>query len=177
MTQLQRCIGRIERLLARGTATSSRFTRWRLAIFVVGLVTSITLFKISWYNSGNLAIAGFVILFLIVAAYHNRLEERIHRLRVWKSIKSVHLARIQLDWSKIPTKPWEQASSHLYAQDLDLTGSHSLLHLVDYTVSDQGRGRLTSWLLTQPPDQKVWEARQRLVRELCPRSLFREDRK
>ena len=174
MTQLQRCIGRIERLLARGTATSSRFTRWRLAIFIGGLVTSITLFKLSWYNSGNLAIAGFVILFLIVAAYHNRLEERIHRLRVWKSIKSVHLARIRLDWSKIPTKPWEQASSHLYAQDLDLTGPHSLLHLVDNTVSDQGRGRLTSWLLTQPPDQKVWEARQRLVRELCPRSLFRD---
>ena len=66
MTQLQRCIGRIERLLARGTATSSRFTRWRLAIFIGGLVTSITLFKLSWYNSGNLAIAGFVILFLIV---------------------------------------------------------------------------------------------------------------
>jgi len=174
MTQLQRCIGRIERLLARGTATSSQFTRWRLAIFIGGLVTSITLFKLSWYNSGNLAIAGFVILFLIVAAYHNRLEERIHRLRVWKSIKSVHLARIRLDWSKIPTKPWEQASSHLYAQDLDLTGPHSLLHLVDNTVSDQGRGRLTSWLLTQPPDQKVWEARQRLVRELCPRSLFRD---
>jgi hypothetical protein len=173
-TQLQRCIGRIERLLARGTATSSRFTRWRLVIFIAGLVTSITLFKVSWYNSGNLSIAGFVTLFVIVAAYHNRLEERIHRLRVWKSIKSAHLARVQLDWSKIPAKPWEQASSHLYAQDLDLSGPHSLLHLIDTTVSDQGRGRLASWLLHQPPDQNVWEARQRLVKELSPRSLFRD---
>jgi MutS-like protein len=174
ITQLQRCIGKIDRLIGRGTASSSRFTRWRLAIFIAGLLSSITLFKLGWYNSGNLVLAGFAILFLIVAGYHNRLEERIHRLRIWKSIKSVHLARVRLDWSKIPHKPWEQSSSHLYAQDLDLTGPHSLLHLIDHTVSDQGRGRLTSWLLTQPPDQKTWEVRQRLVKELAPRSLFRD---
>ena len=172
--QLERFIGRIQRLIGRGTAASSRFSRWRLAIFVVGLLSSITLFKSGSYTSGNLVLAGFAILFLIVAAYHNRLEERIHRLRIWGGIKSAHLARVQLDWSKIPHKPWEQASSHLYAQDLDLTGPHSLLHLLDHTVSDQGRERLTSWLLTQPPDQKIWGVRQRLVKELSTRSLFRD---
>jgi len=82
-TQLQRLIRRIERLIARGTATSSRFTKWRLTIFIAGLLCSITLFRSGWYNSGNLAVAGFIILFLIVAAYHNRLEQRIHRL--WRS--------------------------------------------------------------------------------------------
>jgi len=173
-TQLQRLIRRIERLIARGTATSSRFTKWRLTIFIAGLLCSITLFRAGWYNSGNLALAGFIILFLIVAAYHNRLEQRIHRLRLWEHIKSVHLARGQLDWPKIPQKPWEQASSHLYAQDLDLTGPRSLLHLLDHTVSDQGRARLTSWLISQPPDPDMWKARQRLVKELTPRSLFRD---
>jgi len=173
-TQLQRLIRRIERLIARGTATSSRFTKWRLTIFIAGLLCSITLFRSGWYNSGNLALAGFIILFLIVAAYHNRLEQRIHRLRLWEHIKSAHLARVQLDWPKIPQKPWEQASSHLYAQDLDLTGPRSLLHLLDHTVSDQGRARLTSWLICQPPDPDMWKARQRLVKELTPRSLFRD---
>jgi MutS-like protein len=172
--QLQLLIRRIDQLIARGTATSSRFTRWRLAIFIAGLLCSIALFRSGWYNSGNLALAGFIICFLIVAAYHNRLEQRIHRVRIWKSIKSVHLARVQLDWSKIPQKPWEQPPSHLYAQDLDLIGPHSLLHLLDNTVSDQGRARLASWLLSQPPDPQVWEARQRLVKELTPRSLCRD---
>ncbi|HET9312458.1 MAG TPA: hypothetical protein VFO04_00530, partial [Nitrospira sp.] len=34
--QLQQLIGRIERLIARGAAASSRFTTYRLAIFIAG---------------------------------------------------------------------------------------------------------------------------------------------
>jgi MutS-like protein len=171
---LHRLIGKIERLIARGTSASSQFTKWRLAIFVAGLICVVTLYKSGWYSTGNLVLAGFVTLFLIVAAYHTRLEERIHRLRLWTGIKSVHLARVQLDWDNIPARPWEQSASHLYAQDLDLLGPHSLMHLLDSTVSDQGRLRLSAWLLAQPPTRPVWEARQRLVKELTPRSLFRD---
>ena len=172
--QLQQLIGRIERLIARGTAASSRFTTYRLAIFIAGTLTSITLFRSGQYHTGNIALAAFVILFLIVASYHNRLEQRIHRLRLWALIKSAHLARVQLAWSQVPHKTSESLSSHLYAHDLDLVGPHSLLHLIDTTVSDYGRTRLTSWFLTQPPDPKVWDTRQRLVKELAPRSLFRD---
>ncbi|WP_455377278.1 MutS-related protein [Petrachloros mirabilis] len=173
-TQLQRLIGRIERLIQVGINASSRHTKWRLTIFVSGLLCTVTLFRAGWYTSGNLLLTAFVVLFLIVAAYHNRLEQRIHRLRLWKQIKSVHLARTQLDWSQIPLKTSNTPPSHLYAQDLDLIGPHSLLHLLDNTVSDQGHARLTSWLLTQPPMPAIWEARQRLVKELTPRSLFRD---
>jgi hypothetical protein len=153
---------------------SARFTRWRLAIFIVGLLCTVMLYRSGRYSTGNLVLAGLVTLFGFVAAYHNRLEQRIHRLRLWKSIKSVHLARIQLDWSKIPQKTTGQPALHLYAQDLDLTGPHSLLHLLDCTVSDQGRARLASWLLTQPPAPIEWEIRQRLVKELTRRSLLRD---
>jgi hypothetical protein len=172
--QLQKLIGRIERLIARGTAASSRFTKYRLAIFSAGVLCSVTLFRSGRYDAGNLALGAFVILFLIVAAYHNRLEQRIHRLRLWALIKSVHVARVQLAWSQIPQKPLDPLSSHVYAQDLDLAGPHSLLHLLDNTVSDHGRTRLSSWLLTQPPDPRIWDARQSLVKELSPRSLFRD---
>lgn len=173
-TQFQRLIGRIDRLIEGGRNASSRYTKWRLAIFISGLLCTITLFRSGWHNSGNISLAAFILCFVIVAAYHTRLEQRIHRLRAWKQIKSVHLARTQLDWSKIPQKAIEPARSHLYADDLDLIGPHSLLHLLDNTVSDHGRSRLASWLLTQPPVQAVWEARQRLVKEITPRSLFRD---
>ena len=172
--QLQQLIGRIERLIARGAAASSRFTTYRLAIFIAGTLSSITLFRSGQYHTGNIVLAAFVILFFIVASYHNRLEQRIHRLRLWALIKSAHLARVQLAWSQVPHKPSDSLPSHLYAHDLDLVGPHSLLHLIDTTVSDHGRTRLTSWLLTQPPDPKVWDTRQRLVKELAPRSLFRD---
>ncbi|WP_455245694.1 MutS family DNA mismatch repair protein [Petrachloros mirabilis] len=173
-TRLEQLLARVQRLIDRGTSGSSRFTKWRLGIFIAGALCSVTLFRSGWYSTGNLVLAGFVVLFLIVAAYHNSLEHRIHRLRIWHQIKSVHLARVRLDWTTIPQKSVDVPSSHLYALDLDLIGPHSLLHLIDNTVSDQGRLRLNSWLLKQPPDTAAWAARQRLVKKLKPRSLFRD---
>ena len=172
--RLEQLLGRVQRLIDRGIHGSSHFTKWRLGIFVAGALCSVTLFRSGWYSTGNLVLAGFVVLFLLVAAYHNSLEQRIHRLRIWQQIKSVHLARVRLDWAAIPQKSVDVPSSHLYAQDLDLIGPRSLFHLIDNTVSDHGRFRLSSWLLNQPPDTAAWNARQRLVKELKPRSLVRD---
>ncbi|MBY0246539.1 MAG: hypothetical protein K2Q17_02635 [Nitrospiraceae bacterium] len=172
--QLQRMLIRIDRLIQRGTNTSSRFTLCRLAIFLAGLGCSIALYKSGWYITGNSALAGFAGLFLAVAAYHNRLEHRIHRLRLWKGIKAAHIARITLNWPDIPPRPSEAPAAHVYAKDLDLAGPHSLLHLLDTTVSDHGRARLAAWLLDQPPAHEVWSRRRRLVQELATRPLFRD---
>ena len=127
-----------------------------------------------WYRAGNGALTAFVGLFLIVAGYHNRLESRLHRLRLWKQIKLVHLARLRLDWQHIPSRPSSAPEQHPYANDLDLIGPHSLLHLLDTTVSSHGQARLVSWLLEQPPGPDQWLLRRRLVQELIPRSLFRD---
>ncbi|BFU95866.1 MAG: putative DNA mismatch repair protein, MutS family [Nitrospira sp.] len=172
--QLQRLLGSVERLIARGTKTSSAYTTWRLAIFLTGLICTVALYKTEWYRTGNLALGGFVVLFALIASYHSRLEHRIHRLRLWHALKSVHLARIRLDWVAIPPPPGTRPESHAYANDLDLVGPRSLLHLLDTTVSDHGRDRLTSWLLTQPPSDEEWDTRRRLIHELTPHSLFRD---
>lgn len=172
--QLDRLLQRIDRLIGRGSAASARITTWRLVIFVTGLVCIIALYRAGWFHAGNAALVGFVGLFLVVAAYHNKLEGQIQRLKRWKEIKATHLARLKLDWSAIPARQWETSPSHLYARDLDLIGPHSLLHLLDTTVSDHGRTRLTSWLLDQPPAIETWTNRQRLVRELARRPLFRD---
>lgn len=174
IAQIETIIRRTDRLITQGAETSATFTRWRLAIFLIGFVSTITLYKLDWYHIGNLAFGAFLVLFITVAAYHNRVETRIHRLRQWKQIKLAHLARIGLDWVAIPPRPGEAPKSHPYANDLDLLGTHSLTHLLDTTVSDHGRERLHSWLLNQPPIPIEWQARQNLVRELTPRSLFRD---
>ncbi len=172
--QLQRMLIRIDRLIQRGTNTSSRFTMCRLVIFLAGLGCSIALYKSGWYTTGNSALAGFASLFIAVAAYHNRLEHRIHRLRLWKGIKAAHIARITLNWPDIPPRPSEAPATHCYAKDLDLAGPRSLLQLLDTTVSDHGRARLAAWLLDQPPAQEVWSRRRRLAQELATRPLFRD---
>lgn len=174
IARIETIIRRTDRLIARGTRTSATFTRWRLAIFLTGLVGTVTLYKLEWYHSGNLALAVFLGVFIAVAAYHNRVETGIHRLRQWKQIKLAHLARITLDWKAIPPRPGEAPKSHPYAADLDLFGAHSLTHLLDTTVSDHGRERLHGWLLHQPPPPSQWQARQSLAKELAPRTLFRD---
>jgi hypothetical protein len=173
-TRLESTLVRLDSRLTRGVRASSILTRWRLALFLVGLLCTIALYKLGWYHSGNLTLSGFVIVFLLVASYHNRLENRIHRLRLWKTIKAVHLARIQTDWTAIPQRGGEPPESHPYANDLDLIGRHSLIQLLDTTVSDHGRDRLRTWLLNQPPDPTIWRVRQDLVKALTPCSLFRD---
>jgi len=167
-------VAKLDRMIALATASSSAFTRWRLILFIVGAICTIALYKMGWYQAGNGALIAFGALFLTVAAYHNRLESRVHRLRLWKQIKLVHLARLRLDWPHIPARSSSAPEPHPYAKDLDLVGPHSLLHLLDTTVSSHGQARLASWLLEQPPKPDQWLLRRRLVQELIPRSLFRD---
>ncbi len=171
---LTRLVAKLDRVIALATTSSSVFTRWRLILFIVGAICTVALYKMEWYQAGNGALTAFVGLFLIVAGYHNRLENRLHRLRLWKQIKLVHLARLRLDWQHIPSRPSSAPEQHPYANDLDLIGPHSLLHLLDTTVSSHGQARLVSWLLEQPPGPDQWLLRRRLVQELIPRSLFRD---
>ena len=172
LAQIETTLRRTDRLITHGTRTSATFTRWRLVIFLIGLVCTVTLYKLNWYHSGNLSLALFLAIFVAVAAYHSKVESQIHRLRHWKHIKRTHLARITMDWSTIPSRPGDAPKAHPYATDLDLFGDHSLTHLLDTTVSDHGRERLHSWLLNQPPPPSHWQTRQSLVKELAGRSLF-----
>jgi hypothetical protein len=171
---LLRILRRIDRLDVRGRRLSERFTHWRFATFAGGLPMSIALHTWSGSQLGNGALAAFFIVFLILAWHHNKLEDRLHRLRRWRRIKQAQVARIRLDWADIPLRPTTVPERHGYARDLDLAGPHSLLHLIDRTVSSQGHERLTSWLLDQPPHPAQWSARQTLIRELTPLSLLRD---
>ncbi len=173
-TQIETISRRTDRLIAQGSKTSALITRWRLAIFLAGLICTVTLYKLNWYQSGNLSLALFLAIFIAVAAYHNKVEAQIHRLRQWKQIKRTHLARMALDWGNIPKRPTDERSSHPYAADLDLVGPHSLIHLLDTTISDQGRERVRNWLLNQPPSPEQWRSRHALVRELTSRPLLRD---
>src|SRR3982751_2814333 len=120
-------LARIDRMLNRATEVSTRFTRWRLAIFLIGAVASVTLFQQHRYQTGNMALVSFLTVFIIVARYHSKLEDRTQRLRAWRRIKAAHLARLRLDWTGIPPRPSPLLDQHPYAVDLDLIGPHSLL--------------------------------------------------
>ena len=174
---LTRLLRRGNRLTEQGKSASQRFSRWRLSIFLLGAAACIGLYQHAWFHSGNIALLVFLVIFLTTTWFHQRLKSRLHRLDLWMSIKQDLLARLQLDWTNMNVRTHLAPPHHPYALDLDLTGSHSLLALLDTTFSSNGHARLQRWVFeSNDPDCDTipWHSRQRLIRELTPLSRLRD---
>ncbi len=153
-------------MLEHGQQRSTTFSRGRMGIVLLALVVCALLYNHEWFVVGNWVLAAWMILFAIVARYHNRLEDGLARLQQWISIKHTNLARLQLDWNGIPDASFRLPADHPYGADLDVVGGQSLLRLLDTTVSNEGQTRLVSWVADQndhPLSYADWTSRQDLV--------------
>ena len=174
---LTRLLRRGNRLTAQGNAASQRFSRWRLSIFLMGAVTCVALYQHAWFHSGNMVLLLFLTVFLTTTWFHQGLKSRLHRLDLWMAIKKDLLARLQLDWPNMHVQTHHPPPHHPYALDLDLTGPHSLLALLDTTFSSNGHTLLQSWVFQAndpESDRLPWHIRQTLIRELTPLSRLRD---
>jgi hypothetical protein len=174
---LIRLIRRSTTMQARGEETSRNFSRWRLGVFLAGAIVSTGLYQLAWFHTGNILLLLFLIGFLTISWFHQRLKSRLRRLRLWMDIKTTNLARLQLDWSHIPGTHHHPPEHHHFAVDLDLTGPHSLLTLMDTTFSSMGQHRLAMWVFhanNPEPDGLSWSIRQTLAQELTPLSRLRD---
>src|SRR5207247_10132178 len=88
---LTRLVEKLDRVIARATASSTALTRWRLILFIVGAICTIALYKMGWCQAGNGALIALFGLLRILAGYHISLERWTHSLRVLKQIKLVQL--------------------------------------------------------------------------------------
>lgn len=174
---LQRQVARLERRLAMLEQTSTRLTWARLLVFLAGVTFSAILF----FLRGPVLWLGSLILWLIpfafTVAYHRRIESAIRRHRLWRDIKQRHVARMDLDWARLPVPApgaWNETGDHPFAGDLDLSGPRSLHALIDSAVSADGSRRLQEWLLDSDPQMEKLIERQALVRALRPLHLFRD---
>ena len=174
---LIRLLRRGERLTAKGHAASQQFSRWRLTIFLIGAGICVGLYQHAWFHSGNSLLFIFLGIFLTTTWFHQRLKYRLRRLGLWLTIKHDLLARLQLDWPNMQAQTHHPPPHHPYALDLDLTGPHSLLALLDTTFSSNGHTQLQSWLLhANNPDHYglPWPIRQTFIKELTPLSRLRD---
>ncbi len=168
--QVNRLVNRITNL----QALSSRLSWYRLVIFLVGgALVFISFFwineKIAW-----LVAAMAAIIFSIIACYHHRLAKGIRRHQIWLEIKKSQIARMDLDWEKIPGSMLQLPVSDLsFEKDLDITGSRSIHQLIDIAISREGSRRLAKWLLQKVPDLSDILKRQRVIQELVSLTRFR----
>ena len=178
MTRLEQLEKQITRLRRRGeflNRISRKYWTARRIIFISG-----ALLALAFCNFAGSTIAWFVaaliaILFTAVTVFHTRVRDSITRNSLLIEIKQVQIARINLDWDRIPAAtPNPLIAGHPFESDLDITGERSLHRLLDCAVTKEGSERLKSWLLNPRPDAQSMKHRQRLVRELKAHSVFRD---
>ena len=173
---LERQVARLDRRIEAITRRSERLSWLRLLVFAGGFVVSGALFFTRgpawWLPATMLSLA----LFAVAVSIHRRCELARRRFVLFQAIKRDQLARMALDWAAMAPPPELPAVSreHPFAHDLDLLGERSLLHLLAVAESQGGSRQLASWLLNPEPDGEASRQRQALVRELAPRSLFRD---
>ncbi len=167
-------VNRLGNRISKLQALSRRLSWYRLVIFIIGgTLVFISFFWISnnlaWFFAGT----AFII-FSIIAYYHQRLGKGIRRHQIWMEIKNSQLARMDLDWEKIPGSKLQLPLSDLsFEKDLDITGSRSIHQLIDISISREGSQRLAAWLLQKVPDLTGILKRRKVIQELVPLSHFR----
>ncbi len=173
--QLERQIARLRRRGEFLNAISRKYWTARRIIFVAGVLVALAFCnfagsKLAWFVAALLAI-----LFSVVTIFHTRVRDSITRNSLLIEIKQVQIARINLDWDRIPVAdPDPPVLGHPFESDLDITGERSLHRLLDCAVTKEGSERLKSWLLNPRPDAQLMQHRQKLVRELKDQSVFRD---
>lgn len=178
MDRLQRLDQMIERLRRRAQqleVISKRYWKVRRVIFLCGALLSFLACKYSGGVFGSVIAVILAAVFVGVAMYHRRVQDSIARNSVMIEIKQIQVARISLDWDRMPSSNQSPAEpGHPFETDLDITGERSLHRLLDSAVTKEGSTRLKSWLLNTAPDPLNINKRQSLVRELTRHSLFRD---
>lgn len=178
MTRLEQLDKQIARLRRRGeflNAISRKYWTARRIIFVAGALLALAFCNFAGSTTAWFLATLLAIVFSVVTIFHTRVRDSITRNSLLTEIKQVQIARINLDWDRIPAAdPSPAISGHPFETDLDITGERSLHRLIDSAVTREGSQRLKAWLLNPLPDAHSMEHRQQLVRELKGHSVFRD---
>lgn len=173
LNALERHSARLQRRLDALHTTSERLTRWRLAVFLGGAAATFAGLAVD-DRLGLLVLIMALAVFGVLVVLHRRVRAGIDRFAGWRGIKQTHIARMRLDWQRLPPAAASAPAGHPFALDLDIVGEHSIHRLLDTTASHGGAQRLRDWLLADGPDPQQIDRRQALVREIMPLTGFRD---
>ena len=179
MTRLKQLDKQIARLRRRETVLneiSRKYWNVRRIIFVCGALLALVFCSVASSKVAWLIATLIALLFLVVTIFHNRVRDSLLRISLLAEIKQIQIARIDLDWDRIPHEDPATLPSpgHPFESDLDITGERSLHRLIDCAVTKEGSERLKTWLLSVRPDAQLIKRRQALIRELKDHYVFRD---
>jgi ABC-type multidrug transport system fused ATPase/permease subunit len=172
---LENQIKRLQRRIDFLDRRSNRIGWIRVAIFITGALLSVLAYFLEGWWLFLIGIAITLTIFSVVAYFHGRIDRGITRHKIWMRMQSAQVARINLDWERIPPAgPSETQTNHPFQIDLDITGKRSLHQLINTAISSEGSQRLQDWLLNTRPDLHDICKRHALIQELTPLTIFRD---
>ncbi len=113
--------------------------------------------------------AGFVVSY----AVHYRIDQRYERERVLWEINNEGLERLQRRWAALPLRQ-PPGTGDALANDLDVLGHASLMHLINTATTPLGQRTLQQWL-GHPAAPAHIVQRQAAVAELAPLRNLRDE--
>ncbi len=176
-TQIEKDLNKsVERFEKRLLLLNKRFARvgsLKLLIFIIFLVFFFSLF---FMFDGYLALSAFI-LFIPLGFFtriQNTIGLAIKKNTKWIEIKKELIARMNLDWEKIPYGFVDKDDTHHpFAYDLSVSGQNSLIHLIDTSTSLEGHHQLLNKFLEPSINIETVKKRQQLVSELKYMEQFR----
>jgi len=188
LSSLKQHTVRLYRILINLDKIDERYFWLRLGVLLVGgLALFLSAFRNPAWATWLIGSIGMII-FVIVVRFHQKLDHSRLRFRLALRQVESQIARLELDWDKIPRPPAVEAelsaalpqyppaspiSAHPFAADLDIMGSRSLHHLIDTSISTGGSLRLLKWLLQTAPDTDLIAEHQALLAELIAKPGYR----
>lgn len=172
---LQNQVRRLQQKISSLDHLSSRLSMIRLGSFAGGLTLVYLAGRLGPEWLFWLTTVAFIGGFRKLIKMHNQIDETIQKFKVWKSIRTAHLARQKLRWKDLPERTIsDDYSGHPFASDLNIVGDHSLLQLMDTATYQGSSDKLAEYLLTEEPDPAEIKTRQAIVRELSAMPQFRD---
>lgn len=148
--------------------------RLRLVVFVATGAGAWLLISQGRGQAVWLLMAAAAVAFVIVVARHRAARGHLRRAQLMADFNREGIARVERRWSDLP-RPFSPPvpRNHDYADDLDLHGRASLVHLTGVCGTAPGRSTLWSWLLA-PADADTIASRQEAVCEMAGAFDFRD---
>lgn len=172
---LNRQVKRLNRRITTMSAVSDRFMRWRLMAFLVAGLAIFGGLALRDYLLTTVIIVVWLMGFSVLVHFHRRVTTTIAQFKVWEAIKRTHIARMTLNWEKIPPPYLAKfPEDHPFVIDLDMMGWRSVHQLLDTAISTGGSQRLLDWLLAIEPSPDAITHRQTVGQELTPIGMFRD---
>ena len=166
---------RFDREATAQAGTVRLYGRLRLALFTASIAGAWWLFSAGRGTPAWLLLAAAAVLFLVFVERQRAARLRMQRAELMAGFNREGIARIVRSWPDMrPIPDLAPPGGHDYADDLDLYGHASLLHLMGVCGTPPGWRTLQEWLLGSADTDTV-ALRQEAVREMAGAFDFRDE--